>query len=123
MQLACLTMIYKRFSFETALEHIAQAGYRHVVIWNRHEDKDILEEAGAVERIRDGLRQYGLQPVMLFAHTQFKHDQPPERAPPQWQGRRSRFARPVRPPVAAVGRPALPGAGTVRPDGRRTAGR
>lgn len=80
VQIACLTMVYRNYSIDRAFENIAKAGYKHVVIWNRHEDRDILADESNVSDILYSLKQYGLTPVLLFSHSQFGHNQPIEQA-------------------------------------------
>lgn len=80
IQIACVTLIYNKYTIERAFEQIAEAGYKDVVLWNRHEDRDIFEDDSHVDEIQRLLRNYDLTPVMLFAHSQFHHDQPLQRA-------------------------------------------
>jgi sugar phosphate isomerase/epimerase len=73
---------YHAHPFERALEGIARAGYRYVGFGTKHQGAPVPDEGDKEEgkRLQALFRQYGLEPVVLFAHSQFHPDLPIERA-------------------------------------------
>jgi sugar phosphate isomerase/epimerase len=81
-RIACLTLPYHAYPFERALEGIARAGYRYAAFGTPHMKAPVPDEDSKdeVKRLQALFREYGLEPVVLFAHSQFHPDLPIERA-------------------------------------------
>lgn len=85
IKLACMTWPYARFSFERALQGIAEAGFRYVSIGLPHEGRPIFNdaipgEAGEAARLLKLLDRYGLKPVTLISTDALTTKQPLEAA-------------------------------------------
>ncbi|MEF3305747.1 sugar phosphate isomerase/epimerase family protein [Paenibacillus sp. GYB003] len=81
-QLACMTWIYSKHSFERALESIARTGYRYVSFGLPHEGKPAFDDTaeGEAKRISGLLNRYGLKPVSLVSTDVLLPGLPLERA-------------------------------------------
>ncbi|QHW33695.1 sugar phosphate isomerase/epimerase [Paenibacillus rhizovicinus] len=82
VKLACMTLPYAAHPFERALEGIARAGYRYVAFGTPHRNASVVdpEDQASVERVRELLTRFGLEPAMLLAHAQMHHTEPVEGA-------------------------------------------
>ena len=70
-QLGAMTLPYRRWPFERALEGIARAGFRHVGVRPGHADGPLLPDqpaAGDYRAVRRRIEGYGLTPSLMFAH-------------------------------------------------------
>lgn len=78
IKLASMTWPYAKYSFERALEGIAEAGFRYVSIGLPHEGQPVFNDAepGEAKRIRNLLEQYGLKPVTLISTDALNPKQP-----------------------------------------------
>lgn len=82
VKIVCLTLPYYDNAFERSLEGIARAGYQYVAFGTEHQQQSVPHEtdAGEPARLRKLFGHYGLQPAVLFAHSQLHPDQPIVRA-------------------------------------------
>jgi sugar phosphate isomerase/epimerase len=82
IQLACMTWVYNKVSFERALQGIANAGYRYVSFGLPHEGKPAFDDSqpGEAARVLQTLDTYGLKPVTLVSTDAFSPSQPLARA-------------------------------------------
>lgn len=79
---ACMTLPYRNYSFERALEGIKQAGYDHVAWGTQHRDSSgnsqpVLDETAPPRQAAElakRCRNMGLEPVQMFSTVYPDHD-------------------------------------------------
>ncbi len=77
VQLGAMTLPFRGYSYERALDGVAAAGFRHVCIGLPHEGRPVPhqdDEAAIFNQAVDLARKRGLEPIMYFCLAHAHHD-------------------------------------------------